>query len=221
MASGPDIAALAAGAKLGRRPADVAGIAARLGRGKSLRMDAVWPGGTLPIQLQILTASERAQSVAAAHAALKFRGIEVDGGKLDPLTVETVAVEVAHQVVARAVLDAETGAPLFASAAELGAAATEDEIEALFNLYSDHRQNVDPAPGDLTDEEFRALDEAVKKKDVTRVSDIARSMPRRSLLTTVVRLASSLMDNSTSTPDSPNHQLADAERDAANGAEAP
>ena len=173
--------------------------AARLGRGKSLRKPFTWPGGQLGLVLVVLTSLERDDSRAAAFERVKQR--KLDPTKLDATTIELVATESVCQMLARAVLDPTTGEPYFSSAEEMRAIATDDEIDALFNLYSDHKRSVDPDIRTISDEEFREIDEAIKKKDVTRLSDIASGLPRRSLLSMVDQLANSLTASSGTTSD--------------------
>lgn len=198
MSKHEDITALVAGSKL-RRPSAQA-VADRLGRGKSLLMEAVWPGGTLPIKITVLTSAEREAARAAAYADVQKSG--VDPMEAKPVPASLVAAESVRQILALAILDADTGGPLFASAADLKAAVTEDELDVLFYWYSQHRRDLDPDWKSLSEEEFREIDEAIKKKDASRLNAIASGMPRRSLLTLVDRLSSSLAASSGSTSDS-------------------
>lgn len=198
-----EITSRAAEANLGARlhgGADVAALVGRLGRSKPLAHQTTFPGGTLPIELHVLSAAEREECRAAAVDVLKARKIDV--ASLTPATVTAIAEETIHHILARAIRDPATGEQLFASAEVLARVCTEDEIEALFHRYHDHRKSVDPELEELSAEELEEVTEAIKKKDASRLRDIASSMPRRSLLTLVDQLASSLADSSTSTSSS-------------------
>lgn len=173
------------------------GLLARLSHGRNLRRHTAWPGTEVAIDLAILTQKQRSEATAAAIIELRARGI--DDGKPAPDHIEAATVEHIVQILARAIRDPETGAPVFASGAELAEAATEDEVAMLFGLYSDFRGEVDPEGTDLSEAEWTAFVVAVKKKEQTRWNAIAYSWPRTWLLSSVDRLAISLSSNSWST----------------------
>lgn len=177
-----------------------AALLERLGRGRDLRKRVTWPGGTLELDLQVLSRGETADALSAAVSACTARGI--DQASTSVRAVEARTDEEITQILARAIRDAETGRPLFASAEELASIATDDELVALFNAYADHRHDVDPDLGEMPEEEFRALEDALKKKDETRFNSIVSTMPRAWLRTSVFRLVTSQTDRSSSTSDS-------------------
>lgn len=198
MAARDDIAKRAA-----RRPsapeaaAPTNDLAARLARGKELRRRTRWPGSEIAIDLVPLTYALRAEAIAEALAALSSRGI--DGGNPARELVQHSAAEEIVQILARSIRDPETGEQVFRSGAELGAAATEDEISWLWTEYSSHRQAVDPEREELPEEELERFLEASKKKDAIRGDGIALSWPKHWLHTAAVRLANSLTSSASST----------------------
>lgn len=173
------------------------GVIARFAHGRSLRRQTSWPGAGVPIAIAVLTQRERSEAMAAAIVELRARGI--DDGKPAPEHVEPAAVEHIVQILARAVRDPASDQRIFASGQELSEAATEDEIAALFAEYSDFRQSVDPAMAEVSPAEWARFEQAVKKKEAVTWSVIASAWPRSWLLTTVDRLAISLISNSPST----------------------
>lgn len=174
-------------------------LAARLARGKELRRHTHWPGApAVKIDIVPLTYTARAEAVSEALKTLDERGI--DGGSPAREMVEHAAAEHMVQILARAILDPETGERAFRSGAELGAAATEDEISWLWTEYSGHRQSVDPEIEELPEAEFERFLDASKKKDDRLGRAIASSWPKTWLLTSVVRLARSVTSSCSSTP---------------------
>ncbi len=169
----------------------------RLGRGRALARRTTWPGGSLELELRVLTREEAGAAFAAAMAACAKRGI--DEKSTSPRAVEARTDEEVVQILVRALRDLD-GHPLFASADELASIATDDELAALYAAYSDHRQDIDPSPDTMPEADFQALEEAVKKKDETLLSSIVSSMPRAWLRTSVLRLATSPTPSSSSTP---------------------
>lgn len=188
----------------GKNGAAAADLVARLARGRDLRAITTWPGGGLALELQILTRAETADAHAAALAACAARGITETANT--PRAIEARADEEMTQILARAIRDPATHAPLFASAEELASVATDDELVALFNSYADHRHAVDPEPAELSEEVVAEIDAALGKADGTRLSAIVSSMPRHWLRSTALRLATSLRSSSTSTSGSSTSQ---------------
>lgn len=176
-------------------PAD--GLVARLHHGRDLRHHTTWPGTDVAIDIAVLTQADRFKAIAAAIVELRLRGI--DDGKPQPEHVEPAAVEHVVQVLALAIRDPATGAPVFSSGAEFAAAATEDEVGRLWTEYSDFRVLVDPDATELPDAEWSHFAEAVKKKDEILSNAIASEWPRSWLRTSVARLVTSLCSNSSST----------------------
>lgn len=185
--------------RIGRRPAgkDGSAIMERLGRGRDLRHRMTWPGGTMELELQVLTRGETASALAAALVACAARGISESA--TSPRSIEARVDEELTQILAIAIREPETHERVFKSADELAAVATDDELVTLFGAYSDHRHAVDPDPEEMPAEDFAALEDAIKKKDERLLSDIVFGMPRPWLRTSALRLATSLMGSSTST----------------------
>lgn len=177
-------------------PARIAALVARLGRGKEHRRRTTWPGGTAEIDLVVLSTAERSEAEAEAANAVAAR-------YASPSNTLVASLATAHdrerlvQYLARAIHE-PGGGRLCTSGAELAALATDEELEQLFVAYDDLKSEVDPDDDDLSSEEWQALIQAIKKKDETRWSAIVSALPRRSLLTTVGRLASSLAASSPS-----------------------
>ncbi len=181
------------------RAAAGAWLVERLGRGHSLSRRMKWPGGTLELELRVLTRDEAGAAYLAAMAACAKKGI--DDKSTSPRAVEARTDEELVQILVRALRDVD-GHALFASPDELASIATDDEIVALYEAYSDLRHEVDPLPDEMPEAEFQALEEALKKKDATLLSSIVSSMPRAWLRTSVLRLATSPTPSSSSTPGS-------------------
>ncbi len=182
------------------RPGNGTALVERLARGRDLRRRMTWPGAGLEIELKVLSSAEASDAHLAAAATITARGL--DAKSMNPRSVEALATEEFTEILARAVCDPATHEPLAVCAADLAAAATEDELVALYNAYSDLRHEVDPEPDEMPESEFAAIDAALKKKDATLLSAIVSSMPRPWLRSTVLRLATSLTASSTSTSDS-------------------
>lgn len=172
----------------------------RIGRGRDLRHRTTWPGGSLELELQVLTRGETAAAHAAAFSACAARGL--DHKDMSARAVEARVDEEMVQILAAAIRDPATHERLFRTADELSGVATDDELVALFNAYADHRHSVDPDPELMPESEFAAFEDALKKKDVNRLSAIVSGMPRHWLRSSVLRLATSPTPSSTSIFDS-------------------
>ena len=194
------IAHRAAGSEHARAATAPSGLAARIRAARTLRRAIQWPGTDIPIGIRILSRGELAEAQVAAAAAVKERGLEE--GKL--ASAERVMAEYIVQLLARALYEsADPLAPrLFATAQDLDAEATLDEINALFGSYEDLRQEVDPELEELPEEVWKEFLDAVKKKEPTSWNAIASSMPRPWLRSLAIRLASSLASTLPSTESS-------------------
>ncbi len=166
---------------------------ARLGRGRDLKTRCTWPGGTLEFDFRVLTQAERVEADDNARKALSARGIDPD------VDSELVWMERATHILALAICDADTGKPLFDSGDELARCATEDELSRLAKLYARHRTATDPDLDALTDDEVAEIEECLKKKDLTALSNIVSCMRPSCLPTLVSLLAISLISKSSST----------------------
>ena len=180
-----------------RRDVRVEAMVARLGRGRKLTTPCTWPGGTLAFDLWVLTQAERDECEASAILEVKNRGIDIN--TRSPVVLETIYIATAIHVIAAAMRDRETGQRVFATAKMLAEVATDDEIEKLTEMYKEHRVANDPNIHGLSDAEVAAIEDAIKKKDLIRLSSIASEMPKPSLLTLAMLLAASLTGKSSST----------------------
>ena len=180
-----------------RRDVRVEAMVARLGRGRKLTTPCTWPGGTLDFDLWVLTQAERDECEASAILEVKNRGIDIN--TRSPVVLETIYIATAIHVIAAAMRDRETGQRVFATAKMLAEVATDDEIEKLTEMYKEHRVANDPNIHGLSDAEVAAIEDAIKKKDLIRLSSIASEMPKPSLLTLAMLLAASLTGKSSST----------------------
>jgi hypothetical protein len=160
-------------------------LAGRLGRKTPLHRDAVWPGGTLPIRVRVLTAGERHAATIAARKAVP------DGAAVGAAPVDQgqFQLESVLQILVRAVLAIE-GEPLFASAAELDATCTEDEINSLYQLYADVRRSADPAG--VSEETIAELAEAATADDRVAFLEVAETLPRAALFRLLARVVTNL-----------------------------
>lgn len=195
---------MGSGDKLGRKPAMAAKdkakmqeVAASLGRGKSLRKAFTWPGGTAKLELRVLADSENRGANRRALAAVQHEmaNSAIPRNEAD----EALEAAKARQILAKACMVPETDKPFFDSADELGDIATTGELQAVYVMYLQHCDMVDPALEDLSEEQLDVIDEAIKKKATASLKSIASDLPRSSLLILVNRLCDSLTDSSTNT----------------------
>lgn len=192
--------AIAGRAQLGRTASAPSGLAARIRAARNLRRAIRWPGTDIEIGVRILSRQDLAEAQAAAALIVKGRGI--DESKMTVDQANRVGAEYTVQVLWRALYESPApDAPrLFATAADLDAEATEDEVFSLLSAYDEFRVEMDPELEELPAQQWEAFVESVKKKEASRSSSIASSMPRPWLLSLVSRLASSATWNLPSTP---------------------
>jgi hypothetical protein len=138
---------------------------ARFRQGKKHFLEGHWPGDSeLKFKLAVLSCTEVGECRGAAFAHLK-----VDL-KLDPndvLNLDLYQDEVLTQILFRALRDFEDPSqPLAADAKDLRDFMTPDDRSALFDIYSDFRASVDPAPETMDADLYAAIIDAVKKKDM-------------------------------------------------------
>lgn len=178
-------------------------LIARLGRGKQLFRDFVWPGGTLACRIRVLTASEIQESLAAAVKRWGDLGVE-----LSPIMANDFADEVVTQRLWRGLEDPERPVVgdrfgrclrLFDSADDFRDLTTAAERAAVYDAYVDLDEEADPALGELDADTMRRIEDAVKKKDEAGLRGFGASTLRRWLLTTVSPLVSSATGRSDST----------------------
>jgi hypothetical protein len=181
------------------RAAELVAMAERVGRGKNLRTTTTWPGGTVAIEIEVLSSIELDEAIVAA--SLKVADLY---GKNDGVGVQEVMQSTERhkmiQIVWRALKEPGSPDRVFKTADDLGRLATDDEIFALFMAYCAHKTSVDPEFSGLTKQEIDAIEAAIKKKDAIQLRLIASGSPRESLLTLVDLLVKSLTERSIDTP---------------------
>lgn len=160
----------------------------RLGRGKQLYRDFIWPGGKLPCRLRMLSNSE--VQLATAGAVKRWADLEVE---LSALIANDFANEVVTQRLWLGLEDPTRPIDgdrfgrcmrLFDTVDEFRDLTTEAERAAVFDEYVDLSEETDPAPGLLDEGTRKRIEEAVKKKDETRLRGFGSSTLRAFLLTT-------------------------------------
>ncbi len=120
---------------------------------------------------------QRCQGEAAAY-------LRTQGVALAAETVNVFDAEVATRMLARAVLDPETNAPVFASADAARSILTAPVKDALLAAYVELESDVNPRPGLMPEADYAALVEAVKKTpQTTRLSNLSGDTLRRLIIT--------------------------------------
>lgn len=172
-------------------------MAESLGRSADLQKVIKWPNATAEMVLRVLTTNEQrsADSAALREAQAEFENRSTPRNE----AAEALGIAKAKQVLVKACRNPDDGKPFFANPKELGDLATIGELHAVYQMYSDFVDEVDPDLESLSEEELEIIDEHIKKKAATALKNIASSLPKRSLLTLVDRLVNSLEVNSTST----------------------
>lgn len=108
--------------------------------------------------LRILTEQDYLEANIATEQAMKSAGLE-----LGMSTAEAFEAEKASQLMARALVDIGTGKQIVLCAKELREAISRNEKVALIDAYLDHEKEFSPSERTMSEAEFSALLEEVKK----------------------------------------------------------
>jgi hypothetical protein len=139
---------------------------AQMRRGKRELKDARWPGLDAPLKLRVLTTAEVQECHAAAH--VRFDQLKMPLGTL--LTAQPYEDELAIQLLHRACRNAEDAELPFAiDADDLRENSTVDERDIVVQMYQDLADEVNPAPDTMDAAELAVIEDAVKKKDRSRL----------------------------------------------------
>lgn len=138
------------------------------------------------IGLRILTEQDYQTAALAADALLRQHDTE-----LSLATSEAFEAEKSIQLIALMVTDPKTRKPVFADADAARATLTRSDKEIISEAYLEHERMFSPSGRTLTDEEFGALIEEVKKNPATpRLNALSGDMLRR-LITSLASQPSS------------------------------
>lgn len=133
-------------------------LLARLKAGKHNYKDVVFPGTGTTIRIQILSNQDTHDAAIAADRL--FRELEVAIGFHN---VTDFANEKTTQELYRACIDPETKKRIAASVTEFRTLTTPEERNWLIEQYNALAEECNPSPVSLTNEEFDAIVEKVKK----------------------------------------------------------
>lgn len=122
--------------------------------------------GDVELGLRILTEQDYLEAGIATAAAMRQAHLEVNLG-----TADTWEQEKASQLLARALVDPDTGRPVAPGAKGLREAVTREQREFLIGEYIAHEREFSPTSGVLSDDEFGRLLEEVKKTPATTSLD--------------------------------------------------
>lgn len=146
--------------------------------GINCRIEVTFPGTAEQCFLHLLSDKEEQQAEFAAEQV--FSGTSVALHNLDSYNAEK-----AVQKLFLALRDAD-GKRLFASADELKSVTTRDQQLVLLEAWSEHVDNNNPSPQKMTDAEFSALVDRVKKKPRETIGAISSTSTLRELVTYLV-----------------------------------
>lgn len=134
--------------------------------------------GDVAIGLRILTEQDRLEAGWAAVAMLDQHETELNVANADLFEAEK-----AIQLLLRFVIDPDTKKPVFPSADEVRATLAREERNAIGDAYYDFEKEYSPSERTMSEADFTALIEDVKKKrDVTRLNDLSGAMLKRLVL---------------------------------------
>lgn len=135
--------------------------------------------GDCRFTVRLLSDQDRQCCQGEAAAYLRAHGVS-----LSAETVDIFDAEVATRLLARAVLDPETLAPVFATADVARSVLTAPVKDALLTAYVGLEREVNPRPGLMPEADYEALVEAVKKTpQMTRLSNLSGDTLRRLIIT--------------------------------------
>ena len=112
--------------------------------------------------LRVLSEQDALEADIATQEAMRERGIE-----LGLASAETFEAEKTSQLLLRALVDPDTGKPVFASARALRETLLRDDKAYLVEEYMAHERAYAPSEANLSPEAFAVLLEALKKTPET------------------------------------------------------
>lgn len=134
--------------------------------------------GEVELGLRVLTEQDYLDAQIATVQGMQALGIE-----LTMASSEAYESEKASQLLARALVDPDTGNPVTPSAARLRSALTRDEKALLIDAYLAHEKRFAPSDRTLSEEEFAALLQEVKKSAATTDLSASSTDTLRRLIT--------------------------------------
>ena len=114
--------------------------------------------------LRLLTEQDYLEAQIATESAMKEAEMA-----LSVSTAESFEAEKASQLLARALVDPDTGKPVAASAKVLRQAISRDQKMMLIDAYLDHEKAFSPSERTLSDADLAALLDTLKKTPETTV----------------------------------------------------
>lgn len=144
------------------------------------------PQGPVDLCMRELTAEQESEAQVRAYTRVIDKGLtKIREAIGEPSFEENVEHFKFLECLALAIVDPKTGDPVYRDGADLAANMTEARVIELLHEQAS-------ADRDLQKEVTQALDEIKKKGDCSRLRDIAHSLPKSLLLTTVDQLANLL-----------------------------
>ena len=135
--------------------------------------------GDIQIGLRILTERDYQEAGWAANDLL-----DEHKAQLSPANAELFESEKATQLILRFVIDPATKAPVFASAEEVLDLLSRDQRSAIGDAYYDFEKEYSPSERTMSETDFTALLEEVKKKpELTVLNDLSGALLKRLVLT--------------------------------------
>ena len=163
----------------------------RLKLGTSNRKLISWPGTNTQVMLRVLSQQEHQEAAFATERLFKNEKIEVN-----LITSSEYDNEMATQLLYRAMHDPEKPEEAICSIAEFRRSLSKEEKKSLIDEYQAFEKECSPSPEGLTDDEFAAILESLKKKPETTISGISSiSLLKKLLLFTVSPPQNSQADN--------------------------
>lgn len=142
--------------------------------------------GEVELGLRVLTEQDYLDAQIATVQVMQAVGID-----LSMASSEAYESEKASQLLARALVDPDSGQPLAPSAHKLRAALTRDEKELLIVAYMAHEKRFSPSERTLGEEEFTALLAEVKKNASTTDLSASSTDTLKRLITALASLLAS------------------------------
>lgn len=163
--------------------------------------EAYWPrpGENIPMKIRSLSDTEVVECHARALAYFQEKAIDLE--RFGQLVVDAFEDEVTTQILYLACRDPEdTRNSIAEDVADLRDNTTPDERFFVVQLYRSHRASVDPTLRQLTEEQMGEIVDAIKKRDVRRLSGFASSVLANYMLTLANQPASSPTGKSDTSP---------------------
>jgi len=142
-----------------------------------------WPGTDSEITLRVLSKAELHEATFAAHHRFVYSKVSVEAH-----TIETFKDEETVQILYRALsgVGDETGKPLAASVDKFRANVSSEEISELAQRYEQLQDECSPSMEAMSDEQFDAFLNDLKKKPEPIISSVSSIDFARRLLRSLV-----------------------------------